>query len=439
MELVYKNEKTLFVIALVISSLVWAGFIAVTLGLILLWLPIGFLFYVFAHSAFISYLKGTAIKVSETQYPDIYQRLVECCRTVGVETVPECYVLRTDTFNALATKFLGRNYVVLFSDAIDALASKPDALNFYIGHELGHIHRKHLNWSFVLAPAKLLPLLGAAYSRACESTCDRYGFACCQQAPDAAVAGLVAIGSSDTRYLSTDTRAYIAQAQETRGFWMSFHELTGGYPWLVKRVAAVQALAEGQEVKHPRRNVFAWIVACFIPNIGIGGAGVIVFVAIIGIVAAVAIPAYRSFQEIGLLGDLSSLSDSNYGDLEADGNESSQQEQADLSAEEVLLLTDMAVMQATPYQAAVEGYAAQHNAFPMSGDQLGNSLPEQPDSNGAYVITIGDAGTIEITMQHPSISGSTVYLTPALENGAVQWSCASPDLIDEALPEACRG
>jgi Zn-dependent protease with chaperone function len=431
MDLVHKTEKPLFIIALVISLLAWAVLIAVTYGIVLLWLPIGFLFYVFAHSAFISYLKGTAIKVSETQYPDIHQRLLDCCRAIRLEKVPECYVLRTDTFNALATKFLGRNYVVLFSDAVDALASKPDALNFYIGHELGHIHRKHLNWSFVLAPAKILPLLGAAYSRACESTCDRYGFACCAQAPDAAVSGLLAIGSSDTRYLSTDTNSYIAQAEQSRGFWMSFHELTGGYPWLVKRVAAVQALAQGQEVKHPRRNIFAWILACFIPNIGIGGAGVLVFVAIIGIVAAVALPAYQKYQEFGLLGDLSSLSES--------GDYVEQESQTDeVTADDVLLSVEVAMLQSQPYKDAVEQFANQHNAFPMSGEQLGDTLPEQPDSGGAYVISVGEAGTISITLQHPSIAGSTVYLTPALENGAVTWTCASPDLVDDALPESCR-
>ena len=46
-----------------------------------------------------------------------------------------------------------------------------------IAHELGHIHRGHVRWHFVLAPAPLVPFLGAALSRAREYTCDRYGAA----------------------------------------------------------------------------------------------------------------------------------------------------------------------------------------------------------------------------------------------------------------------
>ena len=33
------------------------------------------------------------------------------------------------------------------------LEDRPDALNFYIGHELGHLRQNHQTWSTVLAPA----------------------------------------------------------------------------------------------------------------------------------------------------------------------------------------------------------------------------------------------------------------------------------------------
>jgi hypothetical protein len=36
-------------------------------------------------------------------------------------------------FNAFATRFLGRNLMVLFSDIVDAMEAQPEALNFYIG------------------------------------------------------------------------------------------------------------------------------------------------------------------------------------------------------------------------------------------------------------------------------------------------------------------
>ena len=81
--------------------------------------------------------------------------------------------------NAFATRFLGRNYVVLLSDIVDAMEEHPDGVSFYFGHELGHIRRHHLTGNLLRAPVLWLPLIGAAYSRAKESTCDRHGRACC--------------------------------------------------------------------------------------------------------------------------------------------------------------------------------------------------------------------------------------------------------------------
>jgi hypothetical protein len=60
MDLVYKNEKWLFTLMLVLSLLVWALLLIGTVGTLLIYLLFGFLFYCFAQSALISYIKGTS-------------------------------------------------------------------------------------------------------------------------------------------------------------------------------------------------------------------------------------------------------------------------------------------------------------------------------------------------------------------------------------------
>ena len=171
MNLVYGKEKALFIIALIISLIVWLGVIAGTFGIALIYIFFFFIFYLFAHSAFISYLKGTGVKITAEQFPDLHQAVNACAQKLDMKEVPDAYLIHADgAFNALATRFLGRNFIVLFSDVADALKDNPDAINFYIGHELAHIKRKHLTWGPVLSPALLLPLLGAAYSRAREYT-----------------------------------------------------------------------------------------------------------------------------------------------------------------------------------------------------------------------------------------------------------------------------
>ena len=237
MNLVYKNERALFAISLVFSLLFWLLIVVGTLGIALIYLLVGAIVYAFAQSAFISYIKGTAVKITPEQFPDLHARLEHCCRKLDIKTPPEMYLLHAEgAFNAFATRFFGRNFIALYSDVVDALKGHPEAINFYIGHELGHIACGQLVWEPVLWPASVLPLLGAAYSRAQEYTCDNYGRACCSDVRDAELA-LAAIAAGARRWETLNLPAYVGQVAGTGGFWMSFHELVADYPWLVKRVA----------------------------------------------------------------------------------------------------------------------------------------------------------------------------------------------------------
>jgi Zn-dependent protease with chaperone function/type II secretory pathway pseudopilin PulG len=312
-ELVYANEPTLFVLSAVISVGFWLVLLVGTLGIALVYALVGFVFYLFAQSGLIAYIKGNAVRVTPQQYPDLHQRLSYCCQRLGLDVVPETYLLHGNgVFNAFATRFLGRNFLVLFSDVVDALEGRPGALNFYLGHELGHVHRGHLTWRPMLLPASFLPLLGPAYHRACESTCDNYGAACCDDVEDA-VRGLSALAAGGRRWRDLNIAQYLEQAGETSGFWMSFHELVADYPWLVKRAARVSAWAEGRPPQVPSRNPLAYLFALFVPRTmaGAGAASMLIMVAIIGMIAAIAIPsllrARVSANEAATIGNLRTM------------------------------------------------------------------------------------------------------------------------------------
>ena len=178
-ELVYPRENSLGAITLVLGLIGWLLIVVGTFGLALVYLLFGFIFYVFAHSAFISWLRGNSVLLSQAQLPDLRARFEACCKRLGLDEVPEAYLMQGGgTLNAFATRFLGRDYVVLLSDIVDAMDDHPDGVHFYFGHELGHIRRHHLTGNQLRAPVLWLPLLGAAYARAKESTCDRHGRAC---------------------------------------------------------------------------------------------------------------------------------------------------------------------------------------------------------------------------------------------------------------------
>jgi len=292
-ELVYQNERSLFPIALVLSIGFWLVLLVGTLGFALIYALAGFVFYLFAQSGLIAYIKGNAVRLTPQQYPDLYVRLSACCQRLGISEVPETFLLHADgAFNAFATRFLGRNFLVLYSDVVDALEGRPGALNFYLGHELGHVHRGHLAWRPVLLPASFLPLLGPAYSRACETTCDNYGAACCDDLEDA-VRGLSALAAGGRRWQDLNLPEYLTQTEETSRFWMSFHELVSDYPWLVKRVARVAVRGDGRAPEIPARHPLAYVFALLVPRTmaGAGLASMLMMVAIIGIIAAIAIPS----------------------------------------------------------------------------------------------------------------------------------------------------
>lgn len=399
MDLVYGKEKTLFVISLVISLIVWLALVAGTFGVALLWVLMFFIIYLFAQSAFISYLKGTAVRITSQQFPDLYQRVVTCCAKLGMKEIPETYLLHGNgVFNALATRFLGRNFIVLFSDVVDALADRPEAVNFYIGHELGHIQRRHLVWAPLLFPASVFPLLGAAYSRAREYTCDRFGLACCA-VPDDAQAGLAALAAGGRRWKTLSHENYIGQRKGSSGFWMSFHEVISDYPWLVKRMATVNALGAKQTPRHPRRHALAWLLALFVPRLGVGGgAGVIVTIAIIGVLAAIAIPAYQDYTQRAHMAAVSPLAD-----------------QA---------------------KRAVVEYAVKNQAWPMGNADIG--LPEGGYGQAIKSIRVEGRGVIVIAIASGKGEAGRLVYSPYVKEQRILWECTGQGIAPKYLPADCR-
>jgi Zn-dependent protease with chaperone function/type II secretory pathway pseudopilin PulG len=401
MDLVYKNEKTLFGILLTISVIVWLAFIAGTFGVGLIYVLFGYIFYLFAQSALISYLKGTAVRITPDQFPDLYESVRACSMKLGGVEPPEAYILHADgLFNAFATRFLGRNFIVLFSDVVDALDDNPDALNFYIGHELGHIKRKHMFWAPILFPATWLPLLGAAYSRAREYTCDRHGFAACERS-DSAQFGLAALAAGKKRWRTMSKTAYAAQIRDTSGFWMSFHEYLSDYPWMTKRMAALKALQAGQQIQQPPRNPFAGILALFVPRLGVaaGGSSMIVMVAIVGILAAVAIPAYQDYTVRAKM----------------------------IGVEEV-------GRNATE---AVANYFYANNAVPEDLAKAGIT----EESYGKYVrgITVDANGVVHVEISIPPYQGKTLdYVPRAGTDKKIVWICSSANIPAKVLPPGCN-
>ncbi len=103
---------------------------------------------------------------------------------------------------------------------------------FVLAHELTHVKRRHPLWSWVLAGSQLVPLLGPAYSRACEYTCDATA---ALLRPDGAPGGLFVVAAGKRLHRLVDLVAFADQVRTEAGFWVRLTELLSSHPTLPRR------------------------------------------------------------------------------------------------------------------------------------------------------------------------------------------------------------
>jgi type II secretory pathway pseudopilin PulG len=282
--------------------------------------------------------------------------------------------------------------VVLLSDVVDAMRHHPDGVRFYVGHELGHLRMKHLSWHFLRWPVLWLPLVGAAYSRARESTCDRHG-AACSSSPDNAARAIAALAAGGRRWQQLDVKAYLEQVKQTSGFWMSFHELTSAYPWLTKRVWRVV----DRDAPPPSRHKLAYVLAAFIPYAGRlgGGFGFLILVYVVGVLAAIALPAYQDYTTRAQLA--------------------------------------LVVVQTQGARDALGAFYLRHERVPESLKEAG--IPEYLPGGGELSL---DSDQMVLTATTPR--GTLVFTPSESGHGRVEWSCgAGEGLRASQLPPMCQG
>jgi Zn-dependent protease with chaperone function len=233
----WPSETPLFVLVLLASLSIWAGLVLSIFGAVYaLVIAIGIFF---VHLLFIVHVRGSAVKLGPEQFPELDRRVRELGERAGIGDPPAAYVMEAGgALNALATKFLRSRLIVLYSDLLEACASDPAARDMVIGHELGHVKQGHLRLSWLLAPGMFVPFLGAAYSRARERTCDRWGAALCGD-PQGALRGLAILAAGGRHGPQVNLRSFTGQRQDLDTGWMTLGRWLSTYPTLAERVAAL--------------------------------------------------------------------------------------------------------------------------------------------------------------------------------------------------------
>ena len=253
------KEETYFTIASVISVILWlliaitiVGILYALLGALIAWIANGLL---------IARIKSESVKIDAEQYPELSTTFLEVCQRLGVSKIPDLYILQAGgVLNAFATRHSGRNFVVIYSSFLEAAGPASPQIKFLIGHELGHIQRNHLLKQLLLLPSVIVPLIGEAYHRACEATCDRYG-AFAANDLEGATRALLILGAGREAALHLDPGQFAQQHFKERGFFISWHELNAKYPTLSQRISNLIGLLYPDYARQPVRHPGAYICA----------------------------------------------------------------------------------------------------------------------------------------------------------------------------------
>lgn len=235
------NEKTLYSVCLGVGIFVFVILTVTCLGLIYVGM---ILFYVYLfHIFFMCIIRGNGILITPEQFPRLNAIIDRLCEKLKLGYRPEAYLYEAGgIMNAMAAKLLGRKYMILYSDLVDACQS-DDEMEMIVGHEIGHFKLGHLGISrYFILLANVFPMLYQAYSRACERSCDGLGLYACGELKAAQTALLhLAAGRKLSR--EVNLAAYRQQQDHLERDWlMVICRLFSTYPYLYERVLRLEGL-----------------------------------------------------------------------------------------------------------------------------------------------------------------------------------------------------
>ena len=182
-------------------------------------------------------IRGTAVQLSRTQFPDLYTSMDDFAATLGVKPTPTIYLTNGNgTLNAFAAQSgWTNNYVVLSNELFANLRNdNREGTRFILGHETAHIRLHHvaLWYNLVLCYSQLIPILGPTLSRLREYSCDRNGAAL---EPKGEL-GLILLTAGRYAADNVQVSELVDQGHRLGGFWVEIAQLPRSHPWTVRRI-----------------------------------------------------------------------------------------------------------------------------------------------------------------------------------------------------------
>ena len=272
--LISSKETPYFIFSIIVSVFIYFIAVISVIGIGIALLILGFV--LFSNAIMIGNLRGNGVRISEKQFPDVYERVVHFSKAMQLKSIPDVFVIHSEgAFNAFATRFLGRNMVVIYSEVFElAREQGGKELDFIIAHELAHIQRRHIWKSILVMPANFIPFLSQAYSRACEYTCDQTAAYYINDGA-AAKQALTILSIGKVLYKEINEVEFLEQIHSESNVAVWFSEILSSHPILPKRIQAVGQFMRMENTTNFRPNTGKIAIGAII-------SGVVLFTLYIG-------------------------------------------------------------------------------------------------------------------------------------------------------------
>lgn len=236
-----ENALEIIKLALIILGLV-AGIITILALLIILFLA---LYFIYGNQLSFS------IKVSEKNFPEIYEKIKEYTELLGLKKAPEVYVKQMNgNLNAYTAWVPGKVFIQLNAEIVDLayMENKDfDTVFFVMAHEFGHAYLHHVQlqytlWSKLIAFVPVLGfILNLMLSRAREYSADRVAQALTSGKNQVETMMLLMAGRHAYKYM--DENEYIETIYKNNGilgtFMKWFINLMATHPIMPYRTKAI--------------------------------------------------------------------------------------------------------------------------------------------------------------------------------------------------------
>ncbi len=187
-------------------------------------------------------LKASSLKITQRNFPEVYSLLYSFAYRLGMEKVPEMYIMQqSGVLNAFSSFIFGRQYILMNTEVFEVAYREHKDLNalaFVMAHELSHIYYGHstLHYHLAMLFSEGLPVIGQIASRTREYSCDRLA----QRLTNYdGVQAIIMLIVDRHLYPMVDVQDYVDTTIQERGFWMWIVNLLASHPIMPKRIRAL--------------------------------------------------------------------------------------------------------------------------------------------------------------------------------------------------------